>query len=192
MPLDVKNLAFIRSIKPGDPQLGARLYEALRSIETAHNNVESQVNGNSKGLPQTPPALNAINVTAQNGHFNVALTDNNQVYRGIRYYVQHSAYPDFRNAVHTQASGSELRNHNEFLGNVTRYFRAYSAYNSSGPSAPVYHGGGVPVAVTGGGTIGGPFFHPTQGTGTGPANGSVSGPGPTPFRSSTGAPPTRT
>lgn len=187
----IRNLDYIRAAKPDDPQLGARLYEALTDLIGHDTALAQQLNGNPKGAPQTPPTLNGLNVTAQNGHFNIAITDNNEIYRGIRYYVQHSAFPDFRDAVHTQASGSEQRNHNEFLGNVTRYFRAYSAYNTSGPSAAVYHGGAVPIAVSGGGDNGGPSFQSSRGTGTGPANGSVSGPGPVAFRSTTGAPPTR-
>ena len=77
------------------------------------------------------------------------------------------------------------------VGNQTRYVRVYSSYGSSPPSSPLYHGGAQPIAVNGGGTDSGPQFLPSEGTGTGPARVGLQGPGQTPFRSKTGAPPVR-
>ena len=75
---------------------------------------------------------------------------------------------------------------------MTRYFRAYSAYASSAAGPPVYFGGvGAPLPVAGGGPVGGPAFLPSQGSGTGAPGEGLSGPGPVPFRSTTGAPPVR-
>lgn len=189
--LKVRNLDYLRSAAPTDTGYGARLYEALQDLITAHTNHVSQTNGNLVGEPAAPSPIDALNVTAQNGHFNVAITHNAEIYRGVQYYVEHADNPNFVNAVHTQASGTESRNHNEFLGNVTRYFRAFPSYASSGPAKPVYFGGAQPRAVVGGGSIGGPNFLPSQGSGTGTAGQGLSGPGPVPFRSKTGAPPVR-
>jgi hypothetical protein len=78
------------------------------------------------------------------------------------------------------------------VGNQARYVRVFSSYSESAPSAPVYHGGAAsPKAVNGGGSGPGPAFLPSQGSGTGAAGQGLSGPGPVPFRSATGAPPTR-
>lgn len=187
----VRNLDFLRSADPSTPGYGGRLYEALQDLISAHTNHVSQTNGNLVGEPAQPPSVNGLNVTAQNGHFNIAIADNNNIYRGIRYYVEHADNPNFTNAVHTQASGSESRNHNEYLGNVTRYFRAYSAYQSSSPSQTVVHGGASPIAVSGGGAAGGPSFLPSQGSGTGAVGVSHQGPGKIPFRSPNGSPPVR-
>ena len=49
--MTIANLAFIRSI----PEIGPKLYEALRSIQDQASAVESQVNGNPTGAPNPPP-----------------------------------------------------------------------------------------------------------------------------------------
>jgi hypothetical protein len=174
----------------GLPEWGPKVAEALQSIADGHNTTEQQTNTNSEGQPIPPPAINGLTVTGQNGHFNVAITDNNSIYRGIRYYVEHADNPHFINA--HKVALHDTRNTNLFLGNVTRYFRAYSAYSSSAPSAPAYHGSASqPIAVTGGGTVGGPSFTADRGSGTGTAGVGLSGPGPVPYRAAKGAPPTR-
>jgi hypothetical protein len=55
----------------------------------------------------------------------------------------------------------------------------------------VIHGGAIPIAVQGGGSSLGPLWLPSQGTGTSVAGQPPSGPGPVPFRSTTGVPPIR-
>ena len=183
--ISVKNLNYIRSL----PDFGPKLAEALQGLAVDAGTLEQQVNGNASGEPTPPPAINGISVTGQNGHFNIALTDNNQIYRGIRYYVEHADNPHFTSSHVVPLHDS--RNINLFLGNVTRYFRAYSAYPASGPSSPVYHGGAQPIAVAGGGSVGGPAFTAGQSSGTATPGQAISGPGPVPFRSATGAAPTR-
>lgn len=191
MPLVIKNIDYIRSLASDQfPDLGPKLAEALQSIAAAHNTVEQQVNANSSGQPQAPPTINSLSVTGKNGHFNVAITDTNPIYRDVHYWAEHADNPNFVNPIVIHMGMS--RNHNEFLGNVTRYWRAYSSYGASPPSAPVYHGSAAqPRAVNGGGTVGGPAFQASQGSGTGTPGQGVSGPGPIPFRSATGAPPIR-
>lgn len=191
MTLKIRNLDYIRSAKPDDPQLGSRIYEALQDFNSAISNHLSQTNGNATGEPQPPPSPMGIQVTARDGYAHIALNDQGPLYRGVQYWVQHSSTPNFTDAIHTQASGTELRNHTEFIGNQTRYFRAYKSYAASAPTAPVIHGGNLPMAVNGGGSVAGPIFLPPQGTGTSPASGAVSGPGPVAFRSTTGLPPVR-
>lgn len=195
MPLTVSNLDWLRKLSPQSfedlHQLGPKLFQALQSIQTAHNNVELQTNTNSTAEPTSPPQIDNLHVTSSNGHFQVAITDNSEIYRGINYFVEHADNPNFTNAVQTQASGTAKRNHNEYLGNTTRYFRAYSAYGTGPASKAVYHGGAQPVAVIGGGSVGGPSFLASQGSGTGAAGQGLVGNGPVQFRSSTGVPPVR-
>lgn len=191
MPLNIKNLAFIRSAHEWTPELAGRVYEAMQSIASAHNNVETQTNGNATGEPQPPAAALGIQVTARDGYMHVAINDQGPLYRGVKYWVAHADNPNFTNPQHTQASGTELRNHTEFIGNQTRYVQVYKSYPWSGPTQPVIHGGVMPIAVQGGGNSPGPLWLPSQGTGTGTAGQHPSGPGPVPFRSTTGLPPVR-
>jgi len=189
MPLDIKQLDYIRQANEWTPDLGAKLAEALQSVITAHNNIELQTNSNSNGPPQPPGKINGLDVQAANGHFNVAITDQNPLYRGVQYYVEHADNPQFTNPV-TEHIGT-TRNWSKFLGNSTRYFRAYSAYQASHPSEAVYHGdAATPLAVFGGGTVAGPPAATSQGSGTGPAGVGLQGPGVEPWRGG-GAPPAR-
>lgn len=190
--MNVRHLDYLRSLDPknlpGD--FGAKLVEALVSIQTQATNLEQQTNGNPKGQPNHPPQINGLNVQAQNGHFQISIVDNNPIYRDVHYYLEHADNPNFTNP-HVIHLG-HTRNHNLFLGSVTRYFRAYSSYASSAPGAPVYHGTQTqPAAVSGGGSVGGPSFLTSQGSGTGRAGQGLQGPGTIPFRTATGAPPTR-
>lgn len=189
--MEIKNLAYLRTLKSSDfPDLGSKLAEALQSIASQATNVEQQVNGNPSGQPQAPPAINGVKVTGQNGHFNVAIQDPNTIYRGVQYFVEHADNPQFTNS-HIVHMG-DSRNANLFLGNTTRYFRAYSSYSSSPPSAAAYHGSAAaPLAVKGGGTVGPPAFQPSESSGTGTPGQALTGPGPVPFRSPNGKPPVR-
>ena len=189
--MNLPNLDYFRSLKiDGAPDFGARMYEFAKAIVSQSRTTEQQTNVNAQGQPQPPPQVNGLNVQGQNGHFSVAITDNNPIYRGIQYYVEHDTSPNFSNP--TTVHIGDSRNANLFLGSGTRYWRAYSAYASSAPSAPVYHGSSVnPTAVDAGGSIGGPASIPSQGSGTGAVGVGLSGPGPVPFRSNTGAPPSR-
>ena len=175
--MKIPNLAYLRNL----PDFGKFLYEAFDSVQRQSTTIERQVNGNAEGQPQSPPAINSVKVTGQNGHFNVAIEDAGQVNRGIRYYVEHDTDPSFSNP-HVVHLG-DSRNANLFLGNQQLYFRAYSAYGSSAPSAAAYHGSPTtPLAVRGGGSIGGPAKLASQGSGTGAPGVGLSGPGPLPRR----------
>src|SRR6185312_10262420 len=187
----VRNLPYLRALStPEMPGFGAKLVEALQDLITHHANLTQQVNGNSAGQPQAPPQVNGLTVSGQNGHFSGAIQDNNPIYRGIQYYVEHDTDPNFSNP--TVVHLGDSRNFNMFLGSGKRYWRAYSAYGSSSPSKAVYHGGqAAPVGVEGGGNIGGPAVLPSQSSGTGTPGQGLVGPGITPFRSTSGVPPIR-
>jgi hypothetical protein len=183
--IQIKNAAFLRTLYDG------KLVEALESLATQVSNVQQQTNANGTGSPQAPAAIGGLKVTGQNGHFNIAITDNSPIFRDVHYWVEHADNQHFLNP-HVVHMG-QSRNHNLFLGNVTRYFRAFSSYSSSPPSQAVYHNNpqGRPMAVQGGGTVGGPLFTEAQSSGTGAPGQGLQGPGVAPFRSTTGAPPSR-
>jgi hypothetical protein len=167
-----------------------RLFEAFNDIAQKTQAIAQQVNGSSTGLPTPPPAPNALTVNAQNGHFSVAIQDQNDIYRGIHYHVEYADNPHFTNPQPWHLGPN--RNETRFLGNGTFHFRAASSYGISPPSAWVYHGSAAaPTPVSGGGLIGVPAFLPSQGTGTGQPGVGLSGPGLVPFRSSTGKAPIR-
>lgn len=189
--IKIRNLSEIRAAKEWTPDLAGRVYEAMQDFNSAITNHLQQTNGNATGEPQPPPSPMGIQVTARDGWMHVALNDQGPLYRGVQYWVAHADNPQMTDAIHTQASGTELRNHTEFIGNQTRYVQAYKSYPWSGPTTPVVHGGIIPMAVQGGGTSPGPLYLPSQGTGTSTAGVSVSGPGNVAFRSTTGLPPTR-
>ncbi len=186
MSFQVKNIAFLRTLHDG------KLAEAFESLATQLANIQQQTNANGTGSPVPPPPVGGLKVTGQNGHFNIAISDpSNPVYRDVHYWVEHADNPHFLNP-HVVHMG-QSRNHNLFLGNVTRYFRAFSSYSSSPPSQAVYHnnGQGTPMGVQGGGIVGGPLFTEGQSSGTGRPGQGLQGPGVVPFRSETGVPPSR-
>lgn len=183
MSTQIRNLNDIRA----DDQ---KLYETLTDIISQVHNIAEQGNLNPAAHPEPPPAISKLTVSAANGHFQAAIEDPNPIYRDVHYYLEHADNPHFTDShiIHLGHS----RNHSIFLGNTTRYWRAYSSYSSSPPGAPAYHGGAAsPEPVTGGGTVGGPTFLRSQGSGTGTPGQGLSGPGPIPFRSENGTPPIR-
>lgn len=189
--MNLPNLDYIRSLKlDSAADFGAKLYETMKAIVTQSGNHEQQTNANPQGQPLPPPQINGLNVQGQNGHYSIAITDNNQIFRGVQYYVEHDTDKNFSNPQIIHLGDS--RNHNVFLGSGARYWRAYSSYSSSGASGPVYHGSPVnPTPVNAGGNIGGPAIQASQGSGTSAPGQGLTGPGPVAFRSPTGTPPSR-
>jgi hypothetical protein len=182
--ITLRNLEYLRSLSlPDFPEFGIKITEALEDLAKGVSNVAQQTNTNPTGKTIAPPQIDALNVTGQNGHFNIQIKDNNQnLYRGVHYYVEYDTSPTFSNP-HTIHLG-DSRDHNIFLGNGSYYWRAYSAYPGSPPSSAAYHGGNFanPVAVQGGGTVGGPMLQASQSSGTGLAGQGLVGPGIVPFR----------
>lgn len=187
----LKNANYFRNLQPGfDPaEFGLRLYETLQQLDSDHQTVTQQTNSNTTGRPQAPPAIGGLSVAGANGKFNIRITDRGPIYAGINYFLVHADNPHFTNAETIDLGQS--RNHSISLGNVTRYWAAYSSYATSLPSSPAYHGGAVPQPVSGGGIQGGPPFQTSEGTGTSEPGVAFEGPGQAAFRSSTGKPPKR-
>lgn len=186
--MKIPNLEFLKSVRSGEPipdGFGARLFEALRAIGSQSSTTEQQGNTNPQGQPTPPPAPNGINVAAKDGHHTVTISDQNPgVKRGVNYWLERDTSPNFSNP-HIIDLG-QSRNHSEFLGNGTYYWRGYSSYGASPASKPVYHGSEVqPTAVNAGGLIGAPAVLESQGSGTGAPREGLVGPGPVPVRTDT-------
>ena len=187
----LRNLDWLRGLStPELPDLGSRLHEVITDMQRQQEALATQTNSNLNGNPQAPPRIDGLTVTANDGHFQIAVHDRTPSYRAIQYFVEHADNPNFVNS-HTEHLG-DSRNANLFLGNSTRYFRAYSSYASSPPGEPAYHGTAAqPLPVVGGVSVPGPSFLPSQGSGTGAPGVGLSGPGTAAFRSLDGQPPKR-
>ncbi len=188
----MRNLDFIRSLPEGFTvqELGARLYEALSDVDAQQKTIAQQTNTDPTGQPLPPPAIDGLSVTGQNGHFHLQIQHGGEFYRGVQYHAEYADNPSFHKP-HAIDMGTS-REHTVSLGNGTYYWRAFAAYASS-PAGPVaYHGGAhSPQPVSGGGIVGPPALLDPQGSGTGAPGEGLSGPGPIPFRTSTGRPPIR-
>lgn len=175
MALNLRNL---QSIRLRDPELGEALDDVLKMMQ----NMATQANVSPTGTIQPPTPISALKVSAANGLFSAAITDNGPVVRGANYFLEYSDTPSF-NAPKVLDLG-QSRNFEGFLGNRTLYWRAYHQYPASVRSSPVYHGTPTsPIAVPGGGIVSGPVSLPSQGSGTARgASGSDGGFGNNPSR----------
>jgi hypothetical protein len=160
----------LKHLESGDP----RLYDALNSIVTAVNNLGRGVGVDPAGATPAPTPVAALSVTAADGIFDVAITDNSTLVRGISYFVESDTTPGFTQP-HVYSLGPS-RNTRLSLGNLTLYWRAYSQYLGSAPSPPVAFGN-PPTAVAGGGTSAGPAQQASAGSGTAAGNGQQGGSG---------------
>ena len=171
MKLSVRNLNYIRG-------KDARLYEAIIDIRSGLERMARQVVANPSGQMPSPPQISSLTVAAANGVFSAQIYDNNPVLRGIEYFIEYSSTSNFQAGKFYVAHLGPSRDWQAFLGNVTMYFRAYSSYPTSEPSAPVYYGPpNNPTAVVGGGTITPPTRPAGAGSGTSPSDGSLGGSG---------------
>lgn len=186
MPLSVLNLAYLRNADPNSPGYGARLYEALLSIQGAHNAVESQTNSNSNGQPEPPPNLDGILVTPTSVGHHISIQHGGEFYRGIEYHGDYADNPQFTNPFPWHAGPA--RELDLATGSKKLYFRAQGQYPTGSSTPPVYHGGSVPVAVTGGADV---PLGLSQGSGTGIPGEGLQGFGALPYRTNTGTPPVR-
>jgi len=145
---NIRNIAALKASTKFGPNEARMLGEALEDITKHITNMNTALALNSDGSTATPPPINNISVTAQNGLHQISITDNNSLFRPINYFAEYSPSPSFSNA-HTIDLGSS-RNHVISLGNQPVYWRAYSQYKFGGaPSAPVVHGNSIkPTQVT--------------------------------------------
>ena len=163
--LKIGQLAQIKSDSP-------YVYEALTQLVNGVNAVGRATGVDPSGAIAAPSPIGSLNVTAADGIFDLAITDNSTVNRGIFYFAESDTTPAFSQPyVHFLGSSRNLR---IALGNGTLYWRAYSQYLGSLPSPPITFGS-PPTAVAGGGTAAGPALQPSSGSGTAPAQQGGSG-----------------
>ncbi len=163
--LKIGQLAQIKSDSP-------YVYEALTQIVNAVNSVGRATGVDPSGTIAPPAPIGSVSVTAADGIFDLAITDNSSVHRGVFYFAESDTTPAFAQPyVHFLGSSRNLR---IALGNQTLYWRAYSQYLGSDPSEPVTFGTPA-TAITGGGTATGPALQASTGSGT--ASGSEGGSG---------------
>jgi hypothetical protein len=150
-------VAQLAPIKDRDPYL----YETLTKI-VASVNATSQAAGVDPSTPSpAPTAVASINVQASNGWFDLSVSDPSNARPGLFYFAESDTTPAF-NSPRVYFMGAS-RNLYLQLGNQTLYWRAYSQYVGSLPSAPITFGL-PPAAVAGGGTTG-PTPLPSSGSG---------------------------
>lgn len=127
------------------------LYETLVKIVAAVN-ASSQSAGVDPATPSpAPAAIASLKVQAANGWFDLAITDTAASLPGLFYFAESDTTPAF-SSPRVYFLGAS-RNLYVQLGNQTLYWRAYSQYVGSLPSAPVTYGT-PPTAVIGGGASG--------------------------------------
>ena len=145
MSLLIRNRALIAT---NDPLLGQALEDVTQHLERLIP-------------PSTPPSdITQLNVSAADGVFDISVVDNLPAQRGINYFLEYAQEPSFQSPILIDLGAS--RNWRGYLGNLTLYWRAYSAYPSTARSKPVVFLGNP---VVGGGAAG-PAPLPSQGGGT--------------------------
>jgi hypothetical protein len=159
----------LKHVESADPQL----YSALKTVVEAVNNLGRGTGVDPAGAIAAPSAPAAISVKGGDGIFDIAITDNSPLVRGINYFVESDSSAAFTQP-HVYALGPS-RNTRLALGNLTLYWRAYSQYPGSDPSGATTFGS-PPTAVTGGG-VAGPAQQPSLGSGTAPGTGQHGGSG---------------
>jgi hypothetical protein len=148
------------------------VYEALTQIVNAVNSLGRATGVDPAGTIDPPAPIGSVSVTAADGIFDVAITDNSAVHRGIFYFAESDTTPAFAAPyVHFLGSSRNLR---AALGNQTLYWRVYSQYLGSETSEPVTFGS-PPTPVSGGGASAGPQLQGSQGSGTAPGDAGGSG-----------------
>jgi hypothetical protein len=152
------NIPQLAQIKARDPYL----YESLKQVVGAVNSIGRATGVDPSGSLAGPATIGSISVTGADGIFDIAITDNSAVRRGIFYFAESDTDPAFTQPqVYFLGSSRNLR---VSLGNQTLYWRGYSQYLGSTPSTPVTFGA-PPAAVIGGGAAG-PSPQPSSGSGT--------------------------
>lgn len=188
MSITLRNL---QVIKARDRELG----EALEDLQKGLNTVSQAVVVDPSGALATPPPINSLNVTGQDGIFHALITDNNAIYRPINYFLEYSQDAGFNNS-HTISLGPS-RSHRISIGNQSLHWRGYSQYVLGGPpSKPVNQGTGLnatPVTAAYSNAnlaISGPSIPISTGSGTNTAPSGGVGGGKVPFtKTSNGLPP---
>lgn len=159
-------VAQLAPIKDRDPYL----YETLTKIVTSLNATSQRAGVDPSTPAPAPTPVASMTVQASNGWFDISITDPSNSRPGLFYFTESDTTPAF-SAPRVYFMGAS-RNLYVQLGNQTLFWRAYSQYIGSLPSAPITFGS-PPTAVSGGGAAG-PTPLPSSGSGV-PPNGRLRG-----------------
>lgn len=151
-------VAQLAPLKDRDPYL----YETLVKIVSAVNATSQRAGVDPSTPSPAPTPIASLAVRASNGWFDLAITDPSNARPGLFYFAESDTTPGF-NTPRVYFMGAS-RNLYVQLGNQTLYWRAYSQYVGSLPSAAISFGN-PPIAVAGGGASG-PAPLPSQGSGS--------------------------
>lgn len=171
---------FLKKLKNSNPVLGNYLEAMFDQVNVALNHMGIDI----KGKQQPPPPIAALNVTSGSDHVHVTINDPSQINKNVQYLVEWSADDPTFSAPHVEDLGSSrgkvLALAAKNMSAVTHqyYFRAYSQYAGSDPQTKKAYWGslGAPTAVTLTGTSQINYL-PSQGSGTGRADGTQGGAG---------------
>src|SRR6267154_2738320 len=150
-------VAQLAPLKDRDPYL----YETLVKIVLALNAASQRAGVDPSTPAPAPSSIASLTVHASNGWFDLAVTDPANSRPGLFYFAESDVTPGF-NSPRVYFMGAS-RNLYVQLGNQALYWRAYSQYVGSLPSAPITYGT-PPAAIAGGGSSG-PAPPPSQGSG---------------------------
>ena len=159
-------VAQLAPLKNRDPYL----YETMVKIVSAVNATGQRVGIDPSSPSPAPSQIASLTVRAANGWFDISIADPSNSRPGLFYFAESDITPGF-NAARVYFMGS-TRNLYVQLGNQSLYWRAYSQYIGSLPSAPVTFG--TPSLPVSGGGMAGPSPLPSQGSGA-MANGAAPG-----------------
>lgn len=159
-------IAQLAPLKDRDPYL----YETLAKVVAAVNSTSQRAGVDPSTPTPAPSAIASIAVQAANGWFDISISDPSDARPGLFYFAESDTTPTF-SAPRVYFMGAS-RNIYLQLGNQTLYWRGYSQYVGSLPSALVTFGS--PASGVVGGGAAGPVPLPSSGSGALP-NGVLRG-----------------
>ena len=162
------------------PGMGNYLSEALRILEEGVNNLGKHIQVDPAGTMPAPSVPQSLTVkTNGTGLVHAVVSDSNAINKNIHYFLEYSTDPNAAQW-HIKPLGPSRSMEPITLpamddnGNPQSfYFRAYSQYQGSNPSKPIYFGGSTPTAVNPGGSQQLTLI-PSTGSGTGSNTGEQS------------------
>lgn len=171
---------FLKKIKNENPHLGNLLESWFDAVNVALHHVGVDI----KGKRQPPPPIAGLNVAAGSDHVHVTINDASQIQKNVQYMVEYSVNDPTFAQPHVEHLGASrgrvlaLPAKDGLGATQTYYFRAYSQYLGSDPQhKQIYFGQtGAPtgVTLTGSSQL---SLLPSQGSGTGRADGTQGGAG---------------
>ena len=145
------------------PIVGKYHARVLQIIQDSINNLATNVAASPNGHLPAPPTINQLNIkTDGNGMVHGTIDDNNEIQRGIHYFVEYQTTDEVKKGFlqpHIVHMGTSRTMHPFFLpamdddGKPQSYIvRAYSQYPGGKAGAKVAFGGQTPTLVAPGGT----------------------------------------